>query len=339
MHISSSSCILLSLILSLTFVQSAPAGFLDGLVDKTKKSVQKAIEEPIDQKVNEVLKTEDEKAPTETAGKSDDTPSKVAASEQGAASHATPIRTMVLAIVKLEPDIFAALADTSQQEFLVTLFPEEGKIRSDKFYWHKKKDELIQRAVAESQNAATVFEVAPWIDNSTHAGQANMERPNHLRFLFGQYNFDREGFPIFIQKITIPWTRITGNQKAPVPYHIVGVGPKKEYWLPMSVSEAETFFERFGTSKLWAHYRFRLTNLITAEDGERHPEYKKYERELKMGGVVAESALQMIKPIVEVVIEDNRIDLYALDKTIDDNTPVIPKDELHFVTTMHLERE
>jgi hypothetical protein len=336
MRISSSSCIFLSLFL-LFIVQPASAGFLDSIVDKTKKSVQQAIEKPIDEQVDQALKPGEQKTPSDAAAGSGEPPVKTATAEPGAANHPTSVRTMILAVVKLAPNIFAALSETGQKEYLVTLFPEEGEIRSNKFYWHKKKDELIQRAVAESQNAATMFEVAPWIDNSTHVGQAGMERPNHLRFLFGQYNFDREGFPIFIQKVTIPWTRIIGNKKAPVSYRIVGVGTKKEYWLPMPVSEAETFYERFGTSRLWAHYKFRLTNVITAEDGERHPEYKKYEREIKMGGVVAERALANMQPVIDVVIEDNRLDLYALDKAIDNDTPVIPKGDLHFVTTVHLE--
>lgn len=339
MRITSPSCLLLPLLLLLTIDQPASAGFLDNLVDKTKKSVQQAIEAPIDEQVDQALNTGKGETPPASATGSGKPPSKVASAEPEISHHPTSMRTMVLAIVKLEPKIFDALPESGQKEFLLTLYPEEGEIRSNKFYWHKKKDELIQRAIAESQNAATAFEVAPWIDNSTHSPQNIKERSNNLRFLFGQYNFEREGFPIFIQKITIPWTRTIGNQKSPVPYRIVSVGPKKEYWLPMSVDKAEAFFERFGTSRLWAHYKFHLTNVVTAKDGSLHPEYKKHERQIKKGGVLRERAIEQMQPVIDVVIENNRLDLYAMDKVIDNNSPVIPKDDLHFVTTVQLEGE
>ncbi len=71
MRISSLSCLLLSLLLLLTIDQPASAGFLDGLVEKTKKSVQKAIEDPVDKQVDQAFKTgkgETSPDPAEGAG-------------------------------------------------------------------------------------------------------------------------------------------------------------------------------------------------------------------------------------------------------------------------------
>lgn len=50
-------CLLLPILIFFTIDQPASAGFLDSLVDKTKKSVQKAIEAPIDEQVDQVFKT------------------------------------------------------------------------------------------------------------------------------------------------------------------------------------------------------------------------------------------------------------------------------------------
>lgn len=88
MRISSPSCLLLSLLLLVIIDQPASAGFLDNLVDKTKKSVQKAIEAPIDEQVDQAFKTGKGKTPPDTVGGSGEPPSKAESDKASSASTA-----------------------------------------------------------------------------------------------------------------------------------------------------------------------------------------------------------------------------------------------------------
>jgi hypothetical protein len=317
-------------------VVQAEAGFLDDIIKKTTDKVQQAVEETVDEHVDKTLDIE-KISPAEQSFPGTGEPAVGGA--PGVAD--TSNRAIALAVVKLAPSFFDLRPELQQKELLLQIFPEEGKIRTNEFYWQKNREALISKAKALAANASTSFQVAPWIDNSPKTGYGQ-QQANYFVATFGNYDFEKKAFPVYPLQVRVPW--LAADMKSNVAgYQIIGIEQMKEnHWVPMSIDAAEkltTSLGGAGTGRAYGHFTYTITEVVGLENLKENPEYPNYEKYLQMGGNKAKMVKDKLRPYFNVVIEGKKIDLYVPKETVYQVQNVIPQNSLKLFTTLYLDSE
>ncbi len=339
--------------LTLIIPPAVHAGFLDNLVKKTKETVQKSVEqtveETVDEKVDKVLSPEDngnsdpaqvEHTPEPDKPEDPKTAEESKLTEPAAEEYPTTELAIAKAVVSIAPEIFELRPEYDVKNLLLVFFPEEKEIKTNKFYWYKNKDALIEKAIALSKDAPTSFEVAPWINNADREPQpGQIVEDRDLELMFGEYDFEKKAIPVYKKLIPVPWFS-GGGKYGPAMYRIVGAKPLPDVtWIDMPIDEAEQFYANAAYRSLLTSYRYSIKRVVGLDNIEEHPDYDKYAEYIEKGGKTADGIKQKMYPVFDVVIENNTIDLYMPKEKDFKMGGVKPKSDLKQIATLRLEAE